>query len=109
MISQASECDNPVYQLKKDEPSPCDGYLFSPELEKQIQMDINKLRAMEIKMDGLQRVNQLQGSLIENYRVQLGQCENALNTCFKNAHNPDYKYLYMLIGIIAGGVSISLL
>lgn len=35
-------CDNPVTHLKKGEPAPCTGYLFSPEKEQEVRITVQE-------------------------------------------------------------------
>jgi len=103
MLTTSAFAGGPV-KLKKGEPAPYDGYLFTVDQEQQVRLDIIKLKYMEQQVllkDNLilNYKDQIQFHILaeERYKTAWEDSEDNLLKVIK-AHNRD-KLLYTIVGI----------
>lgn len=97
-------CKTPVTYLKVNQPSPCTGYLFTPEMELKVRQDL-------IEYDYLKKQNEINLKKINNLDEQIKIMDQIIHTQDKriiglNESRKWERSIYFVLGILAAGAAV---
>lgn len=100
-FSFAGDCDNRVTKVDKGGLAPCSGYLFSPELERELRIK----DATYDQMEALVKKNEELNSILYERVDNLQELNLKLNDKIQASGTQDFyeKFLFFGLGVIVTG------